>query len=494
MIDISAKIHDKFSIEFKIGYNTGQDTDINKFSVNTWIFIPYSLDINKTTYPHTLFYRNLRTNIRFITPKYSLADIADTGAKPLNFLKNTIIRFAESPTECVAKGYEYNIKMFSAIFKSALRDDISLMISPYMRENRSKLSDSIMENALTVLREYRSMREIIEQSEISEEYARYYTFGDEFMSNILHRQLFRMMDLLKKNDMELYLSKREAILRILAEEVEYRKRTGYMTIDKENQDNNRDLIYRSGALKKYIESELFLGVDKKRDGRFREQIYMSIAAGISMIFATVVAFSVQQRFGNFTMPLFVALVVSYMLKDRIKDLTRYYFAHKLKGRYFDNKAEISLGYSKIGWSKEAVDYITDSQIPANILSLRNRTPLLEARNRHSEETIILFRKSIQLSRTELDRNSEFYISGINEIIKFNISSILVKGDDPNVPLYIIHPSGEYEEVLASKVYYINFVLQIKDTECSIYKRYLISFNRDGIKDIEDIELYLPLNP
>ena len=486
MIDISAKIHDNFSVEFKIGYNTRHDTDINKFTVNTWIFIPYSLDINNTTYPQSLFYRNLRTNIRFITPKYSLKDLADFESGPVNFLKNALIRFAESPTDNVVKGYEYNIKMFSAIFKSAMRDDISLLMSHYMKEGRPGLCDNIMENAEAILAKYRSLKAILENSDITEEHARYFSFGDEFMSNVLHRQSFRMMRFLKENDPEFYLSKKEMILTALTQEIEYRKRVGYLVIDKEHPDNNRDLIYRSGALKKYIESELFLGVDKKKDGALIEQILMSLAAGISMIFATIIAFSFQQKFGNFTMPLFVALVVSYMLKDRIKELTRYYFAHKLKERYFDNKTEISLGDSKIGWSKEGIDYIKDEQVPANIMSIRSRTPLLEAENRYSEETIILYRKSVQLSRSEFDKSTEFHISGINEIIKFNISSILVKSDDPNVPLYIVRPSGEYEELLATKVYYINFVMQLRDAGTEFYKRYLISFNREGIKAIEEV--------
>lgn len=42
------------------------------------------------------------------------------------------------------------------------------------------------------------------------------------------------------------------------------------------------------------------------------------------------------------MPLFIALAVSYMLKDRIKELMRSYFAHKRLNRYFDNKTKIGI--------------------------------------------------------------------------------------------------------------------------------------------------------
>ena len=106
----------------------------------------------------------------------------------------------------------------------------------------------------------------------------------------------------------------------------------------------------------------FLNAKKKREGIIAEQVYFSVAAGISMIFATAIAFSFQQRYGNFTMPFFVALVVSYMLKDRIKELFRYYFAHKHRSKYFDNKTTFGIGHNQIGWSREGFDFISQSNI------------------------------------------------------------------------------------------------------------------------------------
>ena len=110
-----------------------------------------------------------------------------------------------------------------------------------------------------------------------------------------------------------------------------------------------------GCWKNMRRSDLFLKASKKKDGVLVEQIYYSIAAGLSMIFATVVAFSFQKKYGNFTMPLFVALVVSHMLKDRIKELMRFYFAHRLGKNYFDRKTTISMNErewsdgSRTGW-------------------------------------------------------------------------------------------------------------------------------------------------
>ena len=45
MIDIKTKIHDRYSIEFKVGFVTRRKTKKNDFTVGMWIFVPESLDI-----------------------------------------------------------------------------------------------------------------------------------------------------------------------------------------------------------------------------------------------------------------------------------------------------------------------------------------------------------------------------------------------------------------------------------------------------------------
>ena len=42
MIDIITKIHDRFSIEFKMGFVTRRKLRRNDFSVYMWIFVPKS--------------------------------------------------------------------------------------------------------------------------------------------------------------------------------------------------------------------------------------------------------------------------------------------------------------------------------------------------------------------------------------------------------------------------------------------------------------------
>lgn len=78
MIDLQTKIHDKFTLEFKVGFRTKATKeqvlfDRNDFVLNTWIFIPNSLDVNPSTYSKEQFFRDIRSELRLITPPLSPA-------------------------------------------------------------------------------------------------------------------------------------------------------------------------------------------------------------------------------------------------------------------------------------------------------------------------------------------------------------------------------------------------------------------------------------
>ena len=120
MIEIQVKIHDKFSLEFKVGFLTwGDDLSENTFRMNTWIFVPNSLDINPATYTKTQFYRDVNTNTRLITPIFPLGEIASGEAVPLRRLRDAFGSLAESPAKAAAAGEIrppfFNVVKFSGI-------------------------------------------------------------------------------------------------------------------------------------------------------------------------------------------------------------------------------------------------------------------------------------------------------------------------------------------------------------------------------------------
>lgn len=488
MINVQTKIHDKFSLEFKVLYKANRSKSVSDFYLDTWVFLPNSLDINSNTYKRDDFYKDIRTNTRLITPVFLLRDIASNSAIPLQNLKKAMEALASKPLPSNAAEYEYQIKMFAAIYKSALRDQIKYASNNAAEADKVRLIADLLKETNQILLQYRSLANVIKTPTVSTELYNYYNFGDEFMCNITEKELFKLADNIKNEFDDRVLANKvlELIVETLERERNHKLQARYLKVVPDSKNNNSDFVFRLGTLKKFIESDLFLKAKKKRDGVFVEQIYLSIAAGISMIFATAIAFSFQMQYGNFTMPFFVALVVSYMLKDRIKELMRHYLAQKISRKHYDNKIVIGLKDKIFGISKEVFDFIKEDNVPDEIIKVRNRIPLVEAENRYAQEKIILYRKSMRINRNELNNATAYDLEGIAEIIRLNFRSFMHKVDNPDVPLYILSENNEVEKIIAEKNYYINIIQRYNEQNERVLVRHRVGFNRNGIVSIQQM--------
>lgn len=484
MIDQEVKIHDKFTIETKVGF-VGRGK--SKFTMNTWFFVPGSLDINRHTYSKENFFKDIKSNIRLITPVFLLKDIVESEKSPLHSINKLIKDLSENNDEASLKELEYQFKMFNSILKSSLREEIRSI---------SKLSESTAIDAAidtyttlikTITAHFRAIENELNFKGLNAKAKDYFSFCDEFMSVLIEVQSFRLLRFLEKNDTACKDKNSIKIVDIIRHETAYKQSKAYLSVDKNSGNKNRFVIFRHGILKKYIESELFLNTIKKEDGFLVRQFVYSLAAGISMVFATIIAFSFQKEYGNFTVPFFVALVVGYMLKDRIKELSRYYFAHKLRDKYFDLKTVISIGKDKIGLCKESFDFISNEKAPAEILKVRNRTSLIEANNKFNEEQIILYRMQVETDNDLINKHSAYEVDGINNIVRYNIASLIYKMDNPELPMYILDDNAVSTIIEGEKVYFVNLLIQLQQNEQKEIKHYRLVINRDGIKEIEKIQ-------
>lgn len=485
MIDIRTKIHDRYSIEFKVGFVAQNKSGNNDFEINTWFYIPHSLDINALTYNKKHFYTDIKSNVRLITPVISLAGMTGGPETPLVYLEKAIRQLSGAPTPQNFREYEYQVRLSMSILKSALRNEVIQLKKSTNDADLTSLCEAYIHNVKEVSKSYRNLQACLPSSGVKMQHP--FDFGDEFLSTTVEKYTFRILAHLEKRKNSGAEDCIVGLKKLIKAEEAYRKERGFLVITTEDNGTNAEIIYRQGILKKYIESDLYLKSELKSDSFVAEQVYFSIAAGISMVFATAIAFSIQQKYGNFTMPLFVALVVSYMLKDRIKSLMRHYFAHKLGPKHFDNRIKMSLKDRQIGWSKEAADFISEEKVPAEISRLRSRSPLVEAENRITDEKILLYRKKVQLDRRELEKSSCYSFDGINDIMRIYITRLIRKADNPQVPLYLLDEESNISVVNAPKLYYLNIIMQLKYENSTEYKRFRIGFSRSGISGIEELK-------
>lgn len=492
MISIQAKKHDDFAVEFKFGFDCAKEGIRDDFSVNAWMFVPSSLDINPEVYGKKQFYRDIKSNVRLITPSYSLSEIAADDSLPLTLLRCAMAKVAGSAQESDVAAYEYHLKMFAAIFKSALRDSATSLKNAVSipeadnPESADHLVEDYLGNSAIILSKYRSLYAIIDVPSVSDQIRNYFRLCDEFITHTVEIQTIRIV---RSMDSAAKTPQQEAVRQRFAQMVmdqrEYKKQKGYGVLNGDV-THDRRLVHHRGMLKKLIESDLYINLRKRKDGVAVEQLMYSIAAGVAMIFATGVAWFTQVKYGNITWPLFVVLVVSYMLKDRIKELMRYYFAHKLGDKYFDKKADISIGKTRVGVLKEGFDFISWDRTPQTVKEMRENASSIADETRVFEEKILLYRKNITIDDLALQSNADYPMRGINEIMRLHLTRFSHKMDNPIVPIDTFDENGNVITIQVQKSYYINIVFQLQHN-CKVdYHHFRITMTRDGVLHVVEL--------
>ena len=481
MIDIQTKIHDSFSIEFKIGFSGREGVKEDHFDVNSWIFIPNGLDINKQTYSKERFYADMKSNVRLLTPAFTLEQMLKGEDAPLFHVKRALDAVLAEATLERMNEFEFQLKLFASIFKSSIRNESAQIMAQVVAPNLYEKSLAYIDDVCLVLQEFRDLRDSVGQGH--DEMVDKMNFADEFIS---HETGIRTMKALKAIHRSNNLEKDKAFKVLadrIAEEKLYRTSRGYSHAVVDDKDNNRRLLYRHSLLKKYVESALFLKADTTQDGQTVKQISFSLAAGLAMMVYLLVTTPFQKYLGNYPNLVFFILVIFYILKDRIKELTRWLFAYQLKDKYYDNKTVVSIKDKLIGRIKEGMDFITIDKVPEEVLKLRNPNKL-EAANKLLEETIILYRKRVEIDNAALRNQYDYEFKGINDIIRYHINYLTLKMDNPESEIACLDENQQLRDVKAERVYTLHFVLQFKWEDQVEYKAFHVVVNRNGILNIK----------
>jgi hypothetical protein len=485
MINLTTKIHDKFTLEFKVGFNTEKAIKPMKYSdfvMNTWIFVPNSLDINATKYSKEDFYRDLKSDVRLITPDYDLHDLAnDEQLLPNQTLNSEFNHLFIAPDDTA--NLVHAIKMYCAIAKSSFRNAYRTAIKSDNAQHCLSIAHTFLDDVAKVVNRFRILFTKLKDSNIKGKIVQDFAYADEFLSNIMAEYTYRLRDHLRNMYPEVYGGIESRFKTMLLGERTYKEQQGYINLDPKDPKGNEEFVFRASLLKKFAESDLYLSSNKRKNTFLVEQILYSLAAGAAMVVATLSSFFFQQRYGNFTLPFLIALVISYMFKDRLKDWLRLIFARRVSSKVFDTRTDFRIKGQHIGWSKDSVDFIDSDKILPEVMKLRNRLPLFDDVS-GNDEKVILFRKKVQVWPTELAKASPFPMKGINDILRYNITEFTRKMDNPSFPLAGTWEDDDYKPVEGKKIYRLTFVIQCVYEGKTEYKRIMVRCDRNGILEVE----------
>ena len=484
MIKSNIKIHDKFSVVIDVTYDKLFKKKKSKYTTLTYLFFPDSLNINQKTYPPTKFYDDVRLYIKYDTPNYTLDDI-NIGDESLyqNLLKNTK-KFIDNRSEKNHLVFKDQVKMFASTFCSLVRGESRLLIKS--KDVPEKRIDYLLNKITFILSDFRKLVAKTKKTNFQGEVINVIFYADEHMSNVVEFQLMKLYNHLKRKKYD--ANKLIQIVRLINKEQKYKKQERYDSV-KRKSINPDKLLFKQSQLKKYIESVFFLNQEVRKDGAIFEQTMLALAAGFAMVFSTGIAFYYQKVYGNFTMPFFIALVVSYMLKDRIKGFISMLFVSRSRFLFNDFKIKITnaLG-EKIGVIRENFIFVPLKKLGPKVKKHRLTDMIIKMSESSLNEHIIQYKKKIIIYPKKFgDDLPDENINSLTDITRLNFYRFIQYMDDPKKD-YILVKKGEVYHKIANKIYHINIIQKFYTEEGIEFRRYRVIMNRNGIRKIEKVAL------
>jgi len=500
-IQQSAISHDRHQVELKLDYqlNRGKET---RYRISTYIFVPRSLGISEESYPKNEIYRDIKNYIRIKTPQMSLRDLIEDDLSPLSRVQQIIQQPGWYLNDSHNEQIVHALRLFGAMFKSSLREHLNLverrikLASPGMNLYPlvGNLIDELIVESEKIGARYRMFYSEFNMPYVKQDVFLAHLLVDEYISLLIEEGSTELFKVVSQNydgmNQSQYCQRLNAIVE---RETVHRNLRGYDSVLKID-DENETYVFRASVIKKYVSQVLHLSIESQREGKGIEQVLLAIAAGISMFFATAVAFYFQSVYGSFTFPAFVALIVGYMFKDRIKQVGQTIFAGKLHDNLFDRRINIKTldGKYKLATLREKITFMKESEISHEVRAARQKDPFADLDNDQKGETIICHTKDIVLNADLFERAFTGLprTSGLNDIIRYDIDRYLRKMDDP-VEDQLLLRDGKLHVVESQKVYHLNVVSQYSSTSFQnqkIYRRMRLTLNRLGIKRIEHIRI------
>lgn len=486
MIEDNVKIHDKFSIELKSTYETIFSKRKTEYNTITYLFVPAGLNINSQTYTKPKFYNDVKVYIKYKSSHYNLDDFLQLESGPFKQLEKAVFEISSKKiTKKNLLNYQAKVKMFGAILNQSIIAIVDDFKNNYSPEKNSSVNNLIAQ-LQNIIVNYRNFINTVQKSKAPSESKKIIEYGDEYISNITTYHLIKLLTFLKKlnHNKEVILQ----VLRFIKEEQKYRKLNQY---DASFDDDYYDeaLLYKSGQLKRLIDGVLFLNREKRKDGTFFEQSVFALAAGLAMVFSTGIAFYYQLVYGNFTLPFFIILVVSYMLKDRIKSIIGLLFISKANSIFHDFKVKIKNPDNKtIGVIKENFAFVPVANLGPKVKAYRLKNMVIKSENDLLGEQIIQYKKKIIINPKKFGKEiPDANLNSLIDITRINLQRFTTQMDDPKRK-YMLLKKGNIISRIGNKTYHLNLIQKFYAEDGIKFKQYNIIMNRKGIKRIEPVEI------
>ncbi len=508
ILDSRIKLHDRHRFEIKLDLDLDESAR-SSYAVETYFFIPRALNIGPHNYTKDSFYNSCQRYIRFSIPKISLGKLCDPAlqSSPLNRVRADLAKVLSGDKSPALTGTICEeLRLLGCIIRGEIRDYVKIFVGGLgsyaggaPAGQRKLFMGEGLENFFADLKNLQtalsSLRSEISDPAVPLKIRETAAFFDEYISLIIEEYLTSLVADLRANPeaRSRFESVEQEAMQIATAQNRYRQAMRYPSVLTPG-STNEVLIYRRGVLKKFISGVLYLKAEFS-EWETLTQVVFGLAAGAAMLFAVLVTLFIQARYAMNSMPFVLALVVSYIFKDRIKDWLKMLFSKNMTRWISDRKISIMdpVSEGSIGLLKEAFTFIGAKSLPPDISRLRRVDNITSIDEEGKPERIFKYKKEIVLYPERILKYHERR-RGLNDIMRFNIREITAQADDSAVDYPYVDPeTGELKTTFCSRVYHLNMVLKYTYSDRKAqpvvnYERIRIVLNKDGIVRLEEVKL------
>lgn len=401
MLIDAIKQHGKKQIEVKQKIRITDKTKKLKYRVDTFFIFPSALQITENNFKKEEFKHNLKCYLSLSEQSPSLSG-----------LRNELSELRLSPGQEEESDDFY--RRFCLKYKTALQES-----SRSLMENQELSVEETEAFLQTVNKLLEEFRKIKSSQENSDHLVQLLDKLDEYLTVVT---AFCLRDL-----SEVCIGEPRNKILSFWQEVEKYRASRFPVESIEGESKESAFLMRWSFLKKFVQSSLFLDIRYKQGAPLLTHSIYGSAAALSMLFATVVAFFYQDRYGSLSRNLFFALVIAYIFKDRFKEIVRDWLSNVIFRRWIpDRRLFIFFGKKKVGCAKENFDFVSLNELPiSNKDILQEDARLLSDCFRQSKltpyacDSIFRYSREITLSASEFPDEA-----CLIDIIRFNISEFL----------------------------------------------------------------------
>ncbi len=484
-LETDLRVHSKNHLELKTSIPVSE-SGIEKYTLQFYLFSPAQLNIRENTNNQiSAIYTDINVRTRFSSPNLSISNILDPECElsPLSRILQCLqlsIFDKESEGRII---YEFQTLVNN--FRREMKDTILLVKIESAKPSALSVCTQKIEKTLNdiekLVEKFRNLHASFLEPRIADTLRTAFLWCDETLSSIIIESLVELFKIGKRIPLKEKLI--ESIEKKAVQEEHHRKEFQYITDPESTERHVGEAVsYRSGMLKKWSQSALYIRAEESRLPQRIGHIIAGVAAAAAMTFAVLASLYAQRVYNQNTLPWALIIVLAYVFKDRIKEILRGVMGRGLPKLLADHitKFRDPVSDERVGNAKVRLEFLRARDVPTRFMEMRTKVhnPF---RKLLPEETVICYSRDISINSRKLKR-SHHRLEAINEIIRIRLDKWFKEMDDPEDQFLSIE-SGEVKIFEGKKVYHLHLIIELiekKDPGNDRLFHYEVIFSKKGI--------------